>query len=127
MGLDNSLSKKLSIENDMIKVASLKSLIGGTIILSVAIFLKIPFNITLSQIPYLLFVGFFSIGLSIVLFLSSLRMIGSMKTIVIFSASSLFGAISAFIILKEPISMIQIIAGIIMIYAVYLMSKETSS
>lgn len=122
--LDNSLSKKLSIENDAIKVASLKSLIGGTIVLLAVLFLQIPFNITLAQIPYLLFVGFFSIGLSLILFLSSLRMIGSMKTIVIFSTSSLFGAISAFIILKEPISVIQVIAGIIMFCAVYLMSKK---
>jgi len=87
--LDNSLSKKLSIENDVIKVASLKSLIGGGAVLLIAIILQIPFNITLTQIPYLLFVGFFSIGLSIVLFLLSLRMIGSMKTVVIFSTSSL--------------------------------------
>ncbi len=125
--LDNSLSKKLSIENDTIKVASLKSLIGGATVLLVGMFLQIPFNITLAQIPYLLFVGFFSIGLSLVLFLSSLRMIGSMKTVVIFSTSSLFGLISAFIILKEHISIFQLFAGIIMIYAVYLMSKKSSS
>ncbi|MEK6916121.1 MAG: EamA family transporter, partial [Nanoarchaeota archaeon] len=97
---------------------------GGTIVLLAVLFLQIPFNISLAQIPYLLFVGFFSIGLSLILFLSSLRMIGSMKTIVIFSTSSLFGAISAFIILKEPISVIQVIAGIIMFCAVYLMSKK---
>lgn len=122
--VDNSLSKKLSLENDAIKVASLKSLIGGAIVILFAIFLQIPFNITLGQIPYILFVGLFSIGLSLVLFLSSLKMIGSMKTVVIFSTSSLFGAISAFIVLKEPISIIQLIAGIIMIYAVYLMSRK---
>ena len=122
--LDNSLSKKLSTENDAIKVASLKSLIGGATVLLIIMFLQIPFDISLSQIPYLLFIGFFSIGLSLVLFLSSLRMIGSMKTVVIFSTSSLFGVISAFMILKESISIIQLIAGIIMIYAIFLMSKK---
>ena len=125
--VDNSLSKKLSLENDAIKVASLKSLIGGSIVILSIIFLQIPFNVTLLQIPYLLFVGLFSIGLSLVLFLSSLRMIGSMKTVVIFSTSSLFGAISAFIVLKEPISIIQLVAGTIMIYAVYLMSKKSDT
>lgn len=121
--LDNSLSKKLSIENDAIRVASLKSLIGGSIVLSIAMLLRIPFNITISMVPYLLFVGFFSIGLSLVLFLSALRLIGSMKTVVIFSTASLFGAVFAFIILNEPISLVQIAAGAIMVYAVYLMSK----
>ncbi|MBI4895712.1 MAG: DMT family transporter [Candidatus Aenigmarchaeota archaeon] len=122
--LDNSLSKKLGIENDVVKVASFKSLIGGSIVILIAIILQIPFNITLHMIPYILFVGFFSIGLSIVLFLSSLRMIGLMKTAVIYSTSALFGALSAFIILGEPISAIQLIAGTVMIYAIYLMSRK---
>jgi drug/metabolite transporter (DMT)-like permease len=50
-----------------------------------------------------------------------------MKTVVIFSTSSLFGAIFAFLILREPISAIQIIAGAVMIYAIYLMSSKTTS
>lgn len=125
--LDNSISKKLSIENDVIKVASYKSLIGGSIVLLIALILKIPFNITWVMAPYILFVGFFSIGLSLILFLTALRKIGSMKTVVIFSTASLFGAISAYIILKEPITLIQAIAGIIMIFAVYLMSKNKSN
>lgn len=124
--VDNSLSKKLSIENDAIKVASLKSLTGGTIVLLTVVLLRIPFNLTLVQIPYILFVGFFSIGLSVAFFLSSLKLIGSMKTVVIFSTSSLFGAIFAFIILREPISVIQLIAGAVMIYAIYLMSSKTT-
>jgi drug/metabolite transporter (DMT)-like permease len=125
--VDNSLSKKLSIENDAVKVASLKSLIGGGTVLIMVLFLGIPLNLTLVQIPYILFVGFFSIGLSIAFFLSSLNLIGSMKTVVIFSTSSLFGAIFAFLILRDPISAIQIIAGAVMIYAIYLMSSKTTS
>lgn len=122
--IDNSLSKKLSIKNNVVKIASLKSLIGGSIVLLIAAVLGMPFNISLVMIPYILFVGFFSFGISIVLFLSALRIIGSMKTIVIFSTASLFGVISAFFVLKEPISLVQLTAGIIMVFAVYLMSKK---
>ena len=99
-------------------------MIGGGIVLIMVFFLGIPLNLTLVQIPYIFFVGFFSFGLSIAFFLSSLKLIGSMKTVVIFSVSSLFGAIFAFLILREHISAIQIIAGAVMIYAIYLMSSK---
>jgi len=41
---------------------------------------------------------------------------------VIFSTSSLFGAVSAFVILQESISVIQILAGLLMLFAIYLLS-----
>ncbi len=122
--LDNSLSKKLSVENDVIKVASYKSLIGGSLVLLMALISGNSFNIELATIPYILIVGFFSIGLSLVLFLSSLRLIGSMRTIVIFSTASLFGVVFAFIFLKEPVTLVQVASGIFMILGVYIISKE---
>lgn len=36
--------------------------------------------------------------------------------------SSLFGAVSAFLILRESISVLQILAGILMLFAIYVLS-----
>jgi drug/metabolite transporter (DMT)-like permease len=65
--------------------------------------------------------GAFSIAFSILLFLFALRKIGSMRTGAIYSMSSLFGAILALLILKEPFSFIQVIAGAIMLLGVYVL------
>jgi len=76
------------------------------------------------SLPYLFSVGAFSIGFSIVLFVFALREIGSMKTGVIYSTSSFFGAVLAFVVLREPFTLIQLIAGLIMFLGVYILYKK---
>jgi drug/metabolite transporter (DMT)-like permease len=122
-GIDNSLSRFLSKKEDIILITVLKCLTGGTILLSLSWALGLEFQISLSAFPYLISVGAFSIGFSILFFLLGLREIGAMKTGVIFSTSSLFGAAFAFLILREDFSLIQLIAGFVMLLGVYILYK----
>jgi len=120
-GIDNNLSRFLSKKRDIILITGLKCFIGGLALLALAFVIGVPFSIPLISIPYLLSVGAFSIAFSILLFLFALRKIGSMRTGVIYSMSSLFGAVLAFLILREPFSFIQLIAGAIMLLGVYVL------
>lgn len=122
--LDNNLSKFLSKKRDLILVTALKCFIGGTVLLVLALVLRVDLSISLTSVPYLLSVGAFSIGFSILLFLFSLREIGAMKTGAIYSLSSLFGAIFAFLILREAFSFVQLAAGIVMLVGIYGMYKS---
>lgn len=123
-GIDNNLSKLVSKKRDLVLITALKCFIGGGILLLLSISLKLHFQISLSSVPYLFSVGAFSIGFSIVFFLVALREIGAMKTGVVFSTSSLFGAVFAFVILKEDFSLIQLVAGFVMLLGVYIIYKR---
>ncbi|MEM3786868.1 MAG: DMT family transporter [Nitrososphaeria archaeon] len=123
-GIDNNLSKFLSKKEDLILISAIKCLTGGTVLLLLSVLLRLTFRITLFAFPYLLSAGTFSIGFSIFLFLFSLREIGVMKTSVIFSTSSLFGAAFAFVILKENFSLIQLLAGFLMLLGVYIIYRK---
>jgi len=123
-GIDNNLSKFLSKKRDIVMITGLKCFIGGSVLLGMSFILGIDINVTLASIPYILTVGAFSIAFSILLFLFALREIGSMQTGVIFSISSLFGAIFAFIILKETFSLTQFFAGIVMLTGVYMLYRK---
>jgi drug/metabolite transporter (DMT)-like permease len=57
------------------------------------------------------------------LFLFSLRKIGSMRTGVIFSISSLFGAVFAFLVLSEPFNFVQLIAGLVTVLGIYVLYR----
>jgi drug/metabolite transporter (DMT)-like permease len=120
-GIDNNLSRFLSKKRDIILVTGLKCFIGGLALLTIAFVIGVPFSIPLISIPYLLSAGAFSIAFSILMFLFALRKIGSMRTGVIYSMSSLFGAVLAFLILTEPFSFIQLAAGAIMLLGVYVL------
>jgi drug/metabolite transporter (DMT)-like permease len=122
-GIDNNLSKCLSRKRDIIMVTGLKCFVGGLALLGMSFLLGFSFTIPLMSIPYILFVGAFSIAFSILFFLFALRKIGSMRTGVIFSLSSLFGAVLAFVVLRESFTAIQLIAGSVMILGIYVLYR----
>jgi len=126
-GIDNSLSRFLSKKEDLILVTALKCLVGGTILLLLSLALGLEFHVPLTAFPYLITVGAFSVGFSILFFLLSLREIGAMKTGIIFSTSSLFGAAFAFVTLRESFSLIQLIAGLVMLTGVYVIYRKTNN
>jgi len=123
-GLDNNLSKFLCFKEDIILITALKCLIGGSVLLLLGFMLNLSFSFPLSAFPYLLSVGAFSIGFSTLLFMLSLREIGSMKTGAIFSTASLFGALFAFMVLQETFTIVQFFSGLIMIFGIYLISRR---
>ena len=122
-GIDNNLSKFLSRKRGILLVTGLKCSVGGLALLSVSFFFGFSFTIPLISIPYILFVGAFSIAFSILFFLFALRKIGSMRTGVIFSLSSLFGAALAFVVLGEVFTPIQLVAGLIMLLGIYVLYR----
>lgn len=123
-GVDNNLSRFLSKKEDLILITVMKCLAGGTFLLLLSWALGLKFQIPLFAFPYLISAGAFSIGFSILFFLLGLREIGAMKTSVIFSTSSLFGAAFAFIMLRENFSFIQLLAGLVMLLGVYIIYKR---
>ncbi|HEX3013828.1 MAG TPA: EamA family transporter [Methanobacterium sp.] len=54
----------------------------------------------------------------------SLRVIGSTRTGSIFALSSLFGAVTAFIVLNEPLTILQLLFGFLMLLGVFILYKE---
>lgn len=124
-GIDNNLSKFLCIKEDLILVTALKCLIGGASLLLLAYALNLSFYVPLSAFPYLVSVGAFSIGFSILFFMVGLKEIGSIRTGTIYSTSALFGAVFALIVLKEPLTIVQMLAGLIMVLGVYVLYKKT--
>lgn len=124
-GFDNNLSKIISnrISNTS-KIVFIKSLIGGILLFIADLFLGYKFNIHLNQIPNYLILGIGGFGLSLFFFIESLRIIGTLKTIVIFSSSSVFGLIFSFFILNEKISIMQMVSTSLIIVGIYYVNKD---
>ncbi len=124
-GLDNNISKIISKRiTNTAKIVLLKSLIGGLFLLIVSFFLGYKLIFEITQIPYILILGIGGFGLSLFFFIESLRIIGTLKTIVIFSSSAIFGIILSFIILNEKIGIVQLIAAALVILGLYYVNKD---
>ena len=105
-------------------MTGLKCFIGGSALLTISQILGIGLIVPIIAIPYLITIGAFSIAFSIMLFLFGLREIGSMQTGVLFFSSSLFGALFALVVIREPFSLFQIFAGLIMLVGIYVLYKK---
>lgn len=127
-GIDNNLSRIMAEKIHVAKIAQIKSAIGGTILFVIAVFgFGVPLNIEPSEIPPILVLGMVGFAASLYFFLQSLKRINTVRTVLIFSMSSIFGLIAASVFLQEQISYYQIIAAGIMFGGVYLMNKKESS
>ena len=121
--LDNNLSKLVSHRLEVARIVQLKSAIGGVILLGLVIALQIPIDVKPEHIPNVVLLGAAGFGVSIYLFIQGLKRIGTVKTIMIFSTSAIFGIIFASLFLNETIGSYQIIAVAIMLGGLYLLHK----
>ena len=126
-GIDNNLSRILAEKIHVAKIAQIKSVIGGTILFFIAVFgFGIQIDIEPSEITPILVLGIIGFAASLYFFLQSLKRINTVRTVLIFSMSSIFGLIGASIFLQEQISWYQIVAAGIMIFGIYLMNRKES-
>lgn len=122
--LDNNLSKIIIQKIDVSRTVQLKCLIAGIVLISLVFLLGIPIHITISQIPNILFLGIAGSGASLLLFMYAIRAIGTVRTVLILSTSSVFGLIFASVFLREQIGVYQILAISMMLFGIYLVEKK---
>lgn len=124
-GLDNNLSRYLAQKMDVANIVQIKSAVGGGMLLVIALLVfQVDINIGTNQIIPILLLGIVGFAASLFFFLQGLKRIGTVRTITIFSMSSVFGVVAAALFLGEQISLYQIIAAGIMILGVYLVSRK---
>lgn len=122
---DNNLSRYLAQKLDVAKIVQIKSVVGGVLLFVIAMFVfDVKINIDASQIIPILVLGIVGFAASLYFFLQSLKRINTVRTISIFSMSSVFGLVAASVFLGEQISMYQIMAAGMMIFGIYLVNRK---
>ncbi len=74
--------------------------------------------------PILALYGFFTYGFGILFYVVATKYLGASKSTLVFSFSSIFGALFSFIIFKESLTYTFIISAIIMIIGIMVMNFE---
>jgi drug/metabolite transporter (DMT)-like permease len=124
--LDNNISNViLKKETPIIRLMQIKSLIGGAITLAIVFVSNIAFSVSLHQIPNLLLLSLGGFAGSLFLFLKGMREVGTVKSVMIFSTSSVFGIIFAIIFLKEHIEIWKLVSSLLLVMAgIFLITKN---
>jgi drug/metabolite transporter (DMT)-like permease len=122
-GVDNNLTRKLS-SADPVRIVMLKGLVAGSInfVLGLAQGAMLPRAELLLGAGVL---GFFGYGLSLILFVLALRVLGAARTGAYFSLAPFIGAVLAVALLHEPLTARLLIAGLLMALGLWLHLAET--
>jgi drug/metabolite transporter (DMT)-like permease len=121
-GLDNNLTRKVSLA-DPLQIVELKGLVAGPLNLALGLWAGGSFPAA-SMILLATIVGFLGYGVSLALFIISLRDLGAARTGAYFSTAPFLGAVAAVIALGEPVSLWLLAAGALMALGVWLHVTE---
>jgi drug/metabolite transporter (DMT)-like permease len=108
--IDINMCKHVSGKVNAKKITQISSFAGGGFALFLILAFQIPFDISISHIPNIAIVGILGTGLSTYFFIIALKLIGAVRTILLYSSMSVFGIIFATLLLREVITLENILA-----------------
>jgi drug/metabolite transporter (DMT)-like permease len=124
LGTVVSLYKYISDSIRLSQIMQITSFVGAVTCFIIMISLGIAFSIDGSQIPGVLFVGIFGIGIAAVCYMSAMKCIGAVNTILVFSSTTAFGTVFSNLLLAENILLNNVISiGFIIVGIVFLRKK----
>jgi drug/metabolite transporter (DMT)-like permease len=121
-GIDNNLTRKLS-SADPVQIALIKGLVAGSVNVAIAVFLGAALPAA-GLVAAGALVGFFGIGVSLVMFIVALRHLGTARTGAYYSLAPFIGAVLSVLLLSEPLTVTLVAAGGLMAVGLWLHLTE---
>jgi drug/metabolite transporter (DMT)-like permease len=121
-GIDNNLTRKLSLADPM-QIAMIKGLAAGCVNTALALLsgASLP---GMALIGAAALVGFFGVGVSLVMFVLGLRHLGAARTGAYFSLAPFIGAALAILLFHDAVTTPFILAGLSMAFGLWLHLAE---
>jgi len=126
MGIVMTMYKRMGDEFDSKRIIQYTSFVGAAVAMAGILVMNIPFELDPNHLPTILVTGIVGIGIPILFVIVALKYIGAVRTILIFSTTSVFGALFAHVLLGEIITFANVGAIGLVIVGTYLLRKKLS-
>jgi len=122
--IDVTLCKYLGDKFDVKKTVQIISFTCAAITISIIVLFQIPMNIELTQLPNILIMSIIGTGMSTLFFLMGIKLIGAVRTVLLYSTTSVFGIIFSGIILSEAITYSDIISVVLVLSGIFMLRNK---
>ena len=122
--IDITLCKYLGDKFDVKKTVQVISFTCAVITISIIVLFQIPMNVELSQLPNILIMSVIGTGMSTLFFLMGLKLIGAVRTVLLYSTTSVFGILFSGLILSEVITPVDIFSAVLVLAGIFLLRNK---
>lgn len=122
--IDITLCKYLGERFDVKKTVQIVSFTCAAITITIIALFQIPMDIELAQIPNILVMSIAGTGMSTLFFLMGLKLIGAVRTVLLYSTTSVFGIIFSGVILSEVVTYTDIISVVLVLSGIFLLRNR---
>ena len=119
--IDISIARFVSRRAPVARISQISAFAGVPFALLLILIFQVPFDIQVPHIPSILFMGIFVTGLGYYFFVLALRFLGAIRTILIYSTTTVFGVMFAGVFLGEQITVFDVSALGVVVFGVYLL------
>ena len=121
---DISIARYVSDKLPATRISQISAFAGIPFALLLMLIFQIPFEVPFGQLPAIIYMGIFVSGLSYFFFVIALRLIGAIRTILIYSSTTVFGIMLSGIFLGEEVTGLNIFSAAIIIGGIFLLRKR---
>ncbi|HSG73905.1 MAG TPA: DMT family transporter [Nitrosopumilaceae archaeon] len=122
--LDTFIAKKIDNSVSIRRIVHMMACGGAILSLGLMILLQIPFDITLEQFSIISIVGFLGIGVNMLFFVMALRLIGAVRTVLIYSTTTIFSVIYSSLYLSEQVTMVSVVSVFTVMFGLVALRKR---
>jgi drug/metabolite transporter (DMT)-like permease len=122
--IDITLCKYVGDKFDARRVTQIVSFVCAAVAISIIAVFQIPMNMDLAQLPGILVMSILGTGMSTLFFLMALKMIGTVRTVLLYSTTAVFGVIFSGLFLAETISTIDILSLVLVLSGIFLLRNR---
>lgn len=125
--LDTFIAKKLDGSVRTKQIVHVMSCTGAVLSLAMMVLFEVPFFATMEQLSIISVVGVLGIGVTMLFFVMALRMIGAVRTVLIYSTTTVFSIAYSAVILSESITVMNAVSALTVLAGLVILRDKIGS
>ena len=122
--IDITLCKYIGDRFDIKRVTQVLSFICAAVAISIIVAFEIPMDIDWTQLPGIMTISILGTGMSTLFFLMALKIIGTVRTVLLYSTTAMFGVLFSGLFLGEAITAMDIISLALVLGGIFMLRNR---
>ena len=122
--IDITLCKYVADRFDARRITQITSFVCAGVAFSLIVVFQIPMDVDLMQIPSIFVLSILGTGMSTLFFLIGMKLIGAVRTVLLYSTTSVFGVVFSGLILAETVTVVDVLSLALVLAGIFFLRNR---